>query len=190
MPLPSRGSSVGCPAPLMSDVLRCTVTGSSSRWLRSWPIPVRAWSPGSGRLSACGLPGTAIRSATVMPNPSSAVRFSGLLVSSRTEVMPSSCRDLGAPVPCRVRLGRQTEVEVGVDGVETAVLQGVRLQLVEQPDPPPLVSAEVDGSSSDPPARPPRGRRAAAARSRTAGTRTRRRSGAPNAPARAGRGRR
>ena len=44
-------------------------------------------------------------------------------------------------------VGRQAEVEVGVDGVAAAVLELVGLQLGDQPDPAALVAAQVDHHS-------------------------------------------
>ena len=72
-------------------------------------------------------------------------------------------------------VGRQTEVEVGVDGVGAEVLQLVGLQLVQQADPPALVAADVEHQAA--PLLGHRGERApaAAVRSRSAASRRRRR---------------
>ena len=77
------------------------------------------------------------------PYPSSPARLAGLLVSSRMVRTPRSTR-ICAPGAVVARVGRQTEVEVGVDRVATLVLQLVRLQLVQQADPPTLVPAQVE----------------------------------------------
>ena len=45
-------------------------------------------------------------------------------------------------------VGRQAEVEVGVHGVATAVLELVGLQLRDQADPPALVAAQVDDDAA------------------------------------------
>ena len=81
---------------------------------------------------------------------------------------------IAAPAAYSRRVDRQVELELGVDGVEARVLQGVGLQLGDQPDAAPLVAAQVDER------RRPRRRSApatarAGARSRSAATRRRRR---------------
>ena len=52
----------------------------------------------------------------------------------RIELEPEVDEDLRADAVV-AQVGRQPELEVGVDGVEPAVLQLVGAQLVEQPDP-------------------------------------------------------
>ena len=44
-------------------------------------------------------------------------------------------------------VGGQSEVEVGIDGVTTGVLEGIGLQLGDQADPAPLVAPQVDHHS-------------------------------------------
>ena len=100
--------------------------------------------------------------------------LAGLFVSSRM-LADAELGEDGRTDAVLAVVDGQPELEVGVDGVEALVLQLVGLQLVGDPDAPPLVAAEVD---DDAPSlggdqRPsPRG---AAARSRSAATRTRRR---------------
>src|SRR5690349_20059791 len=46
------------------------------------------------------------------------------------------------------RVGREPELDVGLDGVATLVLQRVRPQLVPEPDAPPLVTPQVQNDSA------------------------------------------
>ncbi len=46
------------------------------------------------------------------------------------------------------RVGRETEIEVGVHGVATLVLEGIGLELGHQADPPALVPAQVDDDAA------------------------------------------
>ena len=56
--------------------------------------------------------------------------------ADRTEAQVNE--DLGANAVV-AKIGRETELEVGVDGVVALLLKLVGLQLVEQPDPPALL---------------------------------------------------
>ena len=78
-----------------------------------------------------------------MPKSSRLSDFSGLLVSSRTSGDPEVLEHLGRGAVV-ARVGRQSEVEVGVDGVAAGVLERVGLQLGDQTDPAALVAAQVD----------------------------------------------
>ena len=57
----------------------------------------------------------------------------GLFVSTRMERQPEIGEDLRADAVV-AHVGSEAELEIGVDGVEAAVLQLVGAQLVEQPD--------------------------------------------------------
>ena len=77
------------------------------------------------------------------PYPSSPARLAGLFVSSRMRTDTQVDEDLRAGAVV-ARVGRQAEVEVGVDRVAPRVLQLVGLQLVQQADPPALMPAHVE----------------------------------------------
>ena len=102
-----------------------------------------AWCAGSGCSRGWAPTRSGTRSTISRPKPSRPPHLAGLLVMSRMVVMPRSTR-IWAPMPySRLSTGRP-ELHVGVDGVETLVLELVGLQLVGDADPPALVAPQVD----------------------------------------------
>ena len=66
------------------------------------------------------------------------------VVGEQPESADAEVREDLHPDPVIAPVGWVTEVDVGLDGVEPAVLQLVGAQLLEQPDPASLVPSEVD----------------------------------------------
>jgi hypothetical protein len=96
------------------------------------------------------------------------------LLSSVIGRTPRSAEDLRAGAVV-AGVGGQAELEVGVDGVAAGVLQLVGLQLVHQADAPALVTAHVEHDAAAGGGDGGQGRVELRARSRTAGSRRRRR---------------
>src|SRR5690606_23430817 len=112
------------------------------------------------RLRTCGAVGSGSRPATTTPCDRSPSTLAGLLVSSRTErpraralggvvgQQPGGAHagggEHGGAVAVVAGVDRPTDGQVGVDGVGAPVLLDVGPELVDEPDPPPLVPGGVD----------------------------------------------
>ena len=147
-PVPSTSSS-GDPAPLMMRVLP---RGSQPRHpraagRRSCGPCGRAWSRGSPALTSPTPTTSGSRSSDVDAVRLELAHLLGV-VRQQAHAVDAEVREDAGRRAVVASIDRQAECEVRVERVEAVLLQAVRAQLVDEPDAPALVTAQVDDDAA------------------------------------------